>query len=245
MTNERQHPDFAAESDEAVSATYRELSREGAPNHLNDKVLQQAARHALRPRYSRSIMWTRPLAWAATVGLCLAIVLEVTRVPTPEIVMTEDANDFLEAEPPASLVTEEAQAPVHQRPEALKDMKSQLGRSAAKQAANEPKREVYIRETASKAEEIPTTVEDGVASGMIQFEMHDADMPQRSDAVSALAVSASSIDGEATNECPDEIRVDPVTWLACIVDLEERGDIETALRQREALKEAFPQFIMP
>ncbi len=216
MTNERQHPDFAAETDETVSATYRELSREGAPDHLNEKVLQQAAEKALRPRYSRSIMWTRPLAWAATVGLCLAIVLEVTRVPTPEIVMTEDANDFLEAEQPASLVTEEAQAPVHQRPEALKDMKSQLGRSAAKQAANEPQRE-----------------------------MVDADMRQRSGAISALAVSADSTDSEATNECPDEIRVDPVTWLACIVDLEERGDTETALRQREALKEAFPQFKMP
>ena len=31
MTNERQHPDFTAETDETVSATYRELSREGAP----------------------------------------------------------------------------------------------------------------------------------------------------------------------------------------------------------------------
>ncbi len=216
MTNERQHPDFAAETDETVSATYRELSREGAPDHLNEKVLQQAAEKALRPRYSRSIMWTRPLAWAATVGLCLAIVLEVTRVPTPEIVMTEDTIDFLEAEPPASLVTEEAQAPVHQRLEALKDMKSQPGRSAAKQAANEPKRE-----------------------------MVDADRRQRSGAISALAVSANRIDSEATNECPDEIRVDPVMWLACIVDLEERGDTETALRQHDALKEAFPQFKMP
>lgn len=218
MTNERQHPDFAAETDETVSATYRELSREGAPNHLNEKVLQQAAERALRPRYSRSVMWTRPLAWAATVGLCLAIVLEVTRVPTPEIVMTDDANSFLETEP--SSVAEEAQAPaqapLRQRAEALKDMKSQLGRSAAKQAANEPKREMY-----------------------------DTDTRQQSGAIAALAVSANRIDSEAINECPDEIRVDPVTWLACIVDLEESGDTDAALRQRDALEEAFPQFKMP
>jgi len=159
-------------------------------------------------------MWTRPLAWAATVGLCLAIVLEVTRVPTPEIVMTDDANSFLEAEP--SSIAEEAQAPVRQRPETLKDMKSQLGRSAAKQAANEPKRE-----------------------------MVDTDTRQQSGAIAALAVSANRIDSEATNECPDEIRVDPVTWLACIVDLEESGDTDAALRQRDALEEAFPQFKMP
>lgn len=214
MTNERQHPDFTAETDETVSATYRELSREGAPDHLNEKVLQQAAERALRPRYSRSVMWTRPLAWAATVGLCLAIVLEVTRVPTPEIVMTDDANSFLEAEP--SSIAEEAQAPVRQRPETLKDMKSQLGRSAAKQAANEPKRE-----------------------------MVDTDTRQQSGVIAALAVSANRIDSEATNECPDEIRVDPVTWLACIVDLEEIGDTDAALRQRDALEEAFPQFKMP
>ena len=216
MTNERQHQDLAAETDETVSATYRELSRESAPNHLNEKVLQQAAEKALRPRYSRSIMWTRPLAWAATVGLCLAIVLEVTRVPAPEIVVTEDTIDLLDAEPPAALVTEEAQAPVHQRLEALKDMKSQPGRSAAKQVANEPKREMY-----------------------------DADIRQRSGGIAALAVSADSIDSEATNECSDEIRIDPVTWLACIVDLEERGDTATALSQRDALREAFPQFKLP
>ena len=214
MTNERQHPDFTAETDETVSATYRKLSREGAPDHLNEKVLQQAAERALRPRYSRSVMWTRPLAWAATVGLCLAIVLEVTRVPTPEIVMTDDANSVLEAEP--SSIAEEAQAPVRRRPEALKDMKSQLGRSAAKQAANEPIRE-----------------------------MVDADTRQQSGAIAALAVSANRIDSEAANECPDEIRVDPVTWLACIVDLEESGDTDAALRQRDALEEAFPQFKMP
>jgi hypothetical protein len=219
MTNERQHPDSAAETDETVSATYRELSREGAPNHLNDKVLQQAARHALRPRYSRSIVWTRPLAWAATVGLCLAIVLEVTRVPAPETVMIEDTIDFLEAE---SLTAPEAvQAPVRQQPETLKDFKSQLGRSTAKQAAKESKSEVRRRETAYDAEVDFNSVEESVVSDKVEFEMQDAD------------------------ECSVEVRADPVKWLACIADLEESGDVEATLRQREALREAFPQFEMP
>ncbi len=233
MTNERQHPDSAAETDETVSATYRELSREGAPNYLNEKVLQQAARKALRPRYSRSIVWTRPLAWAATVGLCLAIVLEVTRVPTPEVVMTEDAIDFLEAEPPTSPVPEEAQAPaqaplqapVRQQPEALKDMKSQLGRSAAKQVADEPKREERMQDFAYEAEADLSAVEESIMSEGSDFEMQDALI--------------------AVNECSDEVRADPVSWLACIADLEETGDTEAALRQRGALKEAFPQFEMP
>ncbi len=239
MTNERQHPDSAAETDETVSATYRELSREGAPNYLNEKVLQQAARKALRPRYSRSIVWTRPLAWAATVGLCLAIVLEVTRVPAPEIVTTEDPIDFLEAE--SLTAPEEAQAPVRQQPETLKDIKSQLGRSAAKQAANEPKSEVHMREKAYDAEADFNSVEEGVVSGEVELEMQYADRLLRSNDVTATAMPALL----AVNECSDEVRVDPVSWLACIADLEETGDTEAALRQRKALMEAFPQFEMP
>ena len=236
MTNERQHPDSAAETDETVSATYRELSREGAPNYLNEKVLQQAARTALRPRYSRSIMWTRPLAWAATVGLCLAIVLEVTRVPAPEIVVrpglmspepvSPELQDSLEAElplaPSPKLVSEPVQAPVQMKSEALLDKKSQLGRAAAKQASNEPRSEVRMRDAASEADADLITVEEKAG-------------------IAALALPASI----ATNECAEEVRANPVTWLECIADLEKTGDTEAALRQREALKEAFPQFEMP
>ena len=236
MTNERQHPDSAAETDETVSATYRELSREGTPNYLNEKVLQQAARTALRPRYSRSIMWTRPLAWAATVGLCLAIVLEVTRVPAPEIVVrpglmspepvSPELQDSLEAElplaPSPKLVSEPVQAPVQMKSEALLDKKSQLGRAAAKQASNEPRSEVRMRDAASEADADLITVEEKAG-------------------IAALALPASI----ATNECAEEVRANPVTWLECIADLEKTGDTEAALRQREALKEAFPQFEMP
>ena len=236
MTNERQHPDSAAETDETVSATYRELSREGTPNYLNEKVLQQAARTALRPRYSRSIMWTRPLAWAATVGLCLAIVLEVTRVPAPEIVVrpglmspepvSPELQDSLEAElplaPSPKLVSEPVQAPVQMKSEALLDKKSQLGRAAAKQASNEPRSEVRMRDAASEADADLITVEETAG-------------------IAALALPASI----ATNECAEEVRANPVTWLECIADLEKTGDTEAALRQREALKEAFPQFEMP
>jgi hypothetical protein len=39
------------------------------------------AAHANRTRYSRTRAWVRPLAWAATIGLSLALVLEITRVP--------------------------------------------------------------------------------------------------------------------------------------------------------------------
>jgi hypothetical protein len=50
---------------------------------------------------------------------------------------------------------------------------------------------------------------------------------------------------QEADECSDEMRADPLKWLACIADLEESGDVEATLRQREALREAFPQFEMP
>ena len=247
MSNERQHPDSTVETDEVVSATYRELSKEGAPNYLNEKVLQQAAAKAARPRYSRSIMWTRPLAWAATVGLCLAIVLEVTRIPMPEVVVTEEvvtqeAADSLEAELSSSQAAEPTQVQTPQQPAGVRiEKKSQPGRAATKQIADEPNRELRMRDFAYEAAEEISSVEEGVVSGKVEFEVQDADRLQRSKEVPVSALSAS----RAVNECSDEVRADPVNWLACIAVLEETGDTEAALRQREALKEAFPEFEMP
>ncbi len=249
MTNERQHPDSATETDEVVSTTYRELNREGAPTYLNEKVLKRAASAALRPRYSRSMMWTRPLAWAATITLCLAIVLEVTRAPTPEIVVSREPVDVLEAELPSSqepdVVPEPAQAPAQPRPEVLVDKKSQLGRAGAKQVADAPRRELRMRDAAYEAKAEPEKVEEAVASGLVELEVQDASMMQRSDKVAAFALSSSNTASRPVDECPDDVRADPVSWLACIADLEESGDAEAALRQREALKEAFPQFKTP
>jgi len=252
MTNERKHPDSAAETDKVVSATYRELGRESAPNILNEKVLQQAASMAARPRYLQSIQWTRPLAWVATITLCLAIVLELTRIPMPEIVVTREPVNALEAELPSSLelTPEPAQVPSQQQPEVLVDKKSQLGRAAAKQVADAPRRELRMREAPSEARADLEKVEEAVASDRVEFEMvelemQDTNVTQRPDNTAVFALTSSNAAGRVTDECPGDERADPVTWLACIADLEESGNTEAALRQREALKETFPQFEMP
>lgn len=70
--------------DDRVSTTYRSLANERTPQHLDDKILQMAAAKAQQPRYSRWMAWSRPLAWAATITLCLAITLELTREPSLE-----------------------------------------------------------------------------------------------------------------------------------------------------------------
>ena len=66
-----------------VADTYRSLATEQTPEHLDQRVLGMATR-ASRTRYSRTRAWVRPLAWAATIGLSIALVLEITRVPLTE-----------------------------------------------------------------------------------------------------------------------------------------------------------------
>ncbi len=76
MTNDRDK----MTADRSVSATYRELADERAPAGLDEKVLRRAA--ALpRARSGIGRAWMKPVAWAATIGLSLAIVLELTQIP--------------------------------------------------------------------------------------------------------------------------------------------------------------------
>ena len=87
MSNERdQRSDLA---DVEVSRVYRQLADERPPEHLSRSVLDEAIK-AVRPRYARSRAWTRPLAWAATVALSVAIVLEFGREPVQEPLPAEE-----------------------------------------------------------------------------------------------------------------------------------------------------------
>ena len=88
MTEERNRPELDGEVDSLVTRTYKEVASEPAPEHLDGAVLKQAA-DAARPRYLKSISWTRPMAWAATITLCVGLVLEITKEPVP--VSTENS----------------------------------------------------------------------------------------------------------------------------------------------------------
>ncbi|MGI9232726.1 MAG: hypothetical protein ACR2RD_03765 [Woeseiaceae bacterium] len=65
-----------------VSDVYRDLATERAPDHLNNRILKMAT--SGRTPYARARAWMRPAAWAATVGLSLAIVLELNQVPSTD-----------------------------------------------------------------------------------------------------------------------------------------------------------------
>jgi len=68
------------ETDRLVSDAYNELANERTPEALNQEVLRLAAK-AGRTRYSIARAWMRPVAWAATIGLSLVVVLELANTP--------------------------------------------------------------------------------------------------------------------------------------------------------------------
>lgn len=252
MSNDRHH-------DEQVSAAYQDLAAERTPEHLDQKVLRMAKAAGGRPLYSRWVAWSRPLAWAATVALCLAITLEVTRV--------EDAPTDVAT--PASTVVPELQK--DKREQALEqDADRQLGlaesmsdsmsdsvadalssekiapaRSASKPAANEPEPAGRARRSADIAEE--EAIELGTIEPAVDFEVKVADELRRENSVAsgAYATSKAVAADSLANECSEDMRSEPESWLECIEALEASGDKEAALHQRQNLEETFPDFKLP
>ena len=72
MTNEKDT------RDPSVSATYRKLATEEPSAELDEQVLAMATRIQRTP-YGMARAWIRPVAWAATIGLSLAFLLEMSQ----------------------------------------------------------------------------------------------------------------------------------------------------------------------
>lgn len=86
--------------DELVSRTYREHSVEQAPERLNQEILSMAADNASRGSRTNFLFaaWTKPLAWAATIGISLAVVLELSQVPGSSVDIAAPAAESIREE---------------------------------------------------------------------------------------------------------------------------------------------------
>ena len=113
MTKERPHPEMDDVSDPLVSQRYGEIASERVPADLDRAILRQA-RQNVGKQYSKSLTWLRPMAWAATIGLSLAIVIELSNVPMVTSDMYEADVDS-PAEAPASVMLEEAEMSLPER----------------------------------------------------------------------------------------------------------------------------------
>jgi hypothetical protein len=228
MTEERKPATAGQETDERVTQAYRELATERAPDHLDQAVLAKA-RAAARPQYSRLRSWTRPLAWAATVMLSVAVVLQIDQTPGPESISFGDAasqsnKQASEAEVPATEAVRDASsdmpspalldespaaAPARSLSAATDDRDdAAVGRAAAKKATPEPALEQaqparQLQE--SRLEQQPAALEAGV----------DAFAPQDRDMLQRAAEMARTQTGENKNSVP-EARADGALELSSI-----------------------------
>jgi len=72
-------PHLSAETDDEVSAAYRAVAGESVPPHLDRQVLRQAKTAAGSRWFEKySFSFFRPAAFVATLGLSLAIVLQIS-----------------------------------------------------------------------------------------------------------------------------------------------------------------------
>ncbi len=91
MNHDREIKLPGAESDPMVSAEYRATATERTPPALDAVVLKKAeaaARESGLQRYTA--FWFRPLAFIATLGLALALILDLTSIETLQPAMDQD-----------------------------------------------------------------------------------------------------------------------------------------------------------
>lgn len=261
MTDERQQ-------DDTVSAEYRELAREKTPAHLDARVLGMARKHAKRPSYAGSIRWTRPLAWAATITLCLAITLEIARTP-PARVEADARSPVVEADtvtlPEAEVEAAAAPARARRSVEQAEDRSVDQARPASLPSESQSLQKKEAKERPNTAEEIVVSgarLADAPlpASAASNFEVRDEEMLQRADdmadarsgneeplpeKLSFNAGVAADRDTNSDSLCPEAERGSPETWLKCIDGLRETADAGAIRQEIDRLTAVFPDFQLP
>jgi len=213
MTEDRNQSD--ATTDTFVSQAYRDLANERTPEHLDRTVLRAAAKEA-RPRYSKFIAWTRPTAWAATVMLSVALVLEVTNAPSPGVASFDETISASEVRSPEADAKddrpvdsiEESVVPASER---VKKQRNDMRQKATAEPETEPQQPAG-----------PAVMEQELAAGR--------------------SLAAADAFSAPVADCDEDAVATPQTWFECIVALENAGRDEAAREQRALLAEAFPDF---
>ena len=232
MSDQRMNTDEPV--DPRVSAAYREMADERTPEHL-DHVVLNAARSAARPRWNAAIGWLRPAAWVATIGVCLAIVVEIS---------------LLEDEGTAEL---DSLAPAAAPPAAMSPLTAPAAKSQRVEktlpAAAEPATVQSVQEPAAGPSAEPEARSDGAEvmqrarGARQQGTLLQDTAPNR---LLHMAPAANALEEAVTERYCDETQTaDANSWLACILELERQGLLEAARLERERLAEAFPPPMIP
>ena len=214
----------ATDRDPRVSDAYRELATEKSPPELDATVLKMAAGD-VRTRYGLARGWLRPVAWAATIGLSLAFVLEIsqyTDVPaTPEL-----AAERLEAA--KSKDEDLANQELQKRSDVPAPAKALAPRiEGASPAAME--NAALIRDFETDSASVLQEAEE-------QMRMHTGE---------ARSAASFAEKKEWTGHCDADARASAESWYECIERLRDERLIDAARQELDALLVEFPDFREP
>jgi hypothetical protein len=217
--------------DELVSNTYREHSTEQVPDALNKRVLKMAAddtrsRSALAKFFDA---WTKPLAWAATIGLSLAIVIEVSQLANgplpPASAPPESVEDLFRLEDTSQFDDARNQARLRAGPSNVDIDLAKVDRVAI------PEQIVLEEEVKARSSDLG----DAPAAPAAE---------QRVVAARALPSAALKSENKAVSDgtaCDEVIRETARNWLACIEELRLAGAVEDANREYGEFVSRFPK----
>jgi len=207
MTTESNH------NDPRVSEAYQGLATEGTPPELDRRILAMAAGKS-RSRYGMARAWVRPVAWAATIGLSLAIVLEISQLKyetTPQL----DADNVETLE--EALILDDA--------------------PAREDDDNRTRRESAKRSDAPAPVQLSVPAEE-------QARSRSGSEPATAAAVEALSFDAATTPEkkEQVRHCDPDLRSSAETWYKCIEDLRAQGLADAADSELLLLLTEFPDF---
>lgn len=214
----------ANDNDPRVSDAYRELATEKSPPELDATILKMAAGD-VRTRYGLARGWLRPVAWAATIGLSLAFVLEIsqyTDVPaTPEL-----AAERLEAA--KSKDEDLANQELHKRSDAPAPAKALAPR---------------IEGASPAAMESAALIQDFETDNASVLQEAEAQM--RMDTGEARSAASFAEKKEWTGHCDAVARASAESWYECIERLRDEQLTDAARQELDALLVEFPDFREP
>jgi len=214
----------ANDSDPRVSDAYRELATEKSPPELDATVLKMAAGD-VRTRYGLARGWLRPVAWAATIGLSLAFVLEIsqyTDVPaTPEL-----AAERLEAA--KSKDEDLANQELQKRSDVPAPAKALAPRIEGASPA--------AMENAALIQDFETDSASVLQEAEEQMRMHTGE---------ARSAASFAEKKEWTGHCDAAARASAESWYECIERLRDERLTDAARQELDALLVEFPDFREP
>ena len=224
--------------DPRVSAAYREIADERTPEHLDHTILN-AARGAARPRWNKAVAWLRPAAWVATIGVCLAIVIEISLLSDQG---PAESDSILQESAPRPTASPAAEAKRLEKAQPLNIERQEFEQPQEAQRPAAAAREGRRDGTGASVDSAVPSIEKSENRARRQT-IGDT---KPAAAIPGAAQASDLVPETATERYCDETETgDPNAWLECILRLEREGLHEAARLERELLAAAFPPPELP